>query len=335
MITTFKTKNIRVGLIGLGDHALEQLLPALKITPGLELIAISSRTPEKLNSFAEKFQPKFITNNWEDILDTDLIDAVIVSSSPELHFTVAKACIAKNIHVFIEKPPTQNFADLKELVKLKAKSLSKTFVGYNFAYSDAYNKLTDALKSAPLKLAKFKFITAKPDTAIDGFATVLDSGLYKMLVHPLYSLYNTFGEVKDLQVLDTTFGNNKFSQVITLNYNNGANAVLEWGNYSNRFECRFELTNSFCETGVLDNMGNYEFWNLSKYSYEKNFKNKERIVFDNSPLMGGFERTGYQRELELWRDAISNNTPSPCELDRSIEIYRVIDLVRTKSTINF
>jgi hypothetical protein len=123
---------------------------------------------------------------------------------------------------------------------------------------------------------------------------------------------------------------------VLFTFKNGSKAVLDWGNYSNRFECRFELTNQTGETGILDNMGNYELWNMQSHSFDSTiFKGKERLVFDNSPLLGGFERTGYQREFELFVKAILENSTSDCELEESLEVYRAIKEVKEKSKIGF
>ena len=331
-----QNKTLKVGYIGLGDHALENLLPSILLTPELELVAISTRNGEKLDKFAQKFNPKFITQNWEEIIDPDLVDIVVVSSIPEIHYKVTKACLENGLHCFIEKPPTQNIDQLKELIKMKQNTNLLTFVGYNFSFSDSYNKLLLALDHAPIKLAKFKFIVGKLNQATDGFGTVLESCLYKMFVHPMHTLYKTFGEYQNLEVFEQTFEDNKFSMQVYFTFKNGSKAVLDWGNYSNRFECKFELTNFKSETGILDNLGHYELWNMQNHSFDKGlFKSKERLIFDNSPLLGGYERTGYQREFELFTKAILENRSSDCELEQSLEIYRAINDIKAKSKIQF
>jgi predicted dehydrogenase len=125
MLTPHQPDNLKLGFVGLGDHAFEQLLPAIKITSGLELTALSSRTPDKLEKFANKFQPKFTTGIWQDLLDPNVIGGIVVSASPQLHYEVAKECIVRGIHCFIEKPPTQNLGQLKELIELKKPVLVK------------------------------------------------------------------------------------------------------------------------------------------------------------------------------------------------------------------
>ena len=101
--------SFRVGFIGLGNHADEQLLPALATIPNVELTAITSRNPEKLAKFANKFKPKFTSLDWEELINPEIIDAIIVSSSPELHYKVCKKALENNLHIFIEKPPGREF----------------------------------------------------------------------------------------------------------------------------------------------------------------------------------------------------------------------------------
>jgi phthalate 4,5-cis-dihydrodiol dehydrogenase len=330
------SNKLRIGFIGLGGHAWENLLPALATTDDLELTAISSRTPDKIQRFSRRFKPQLTTDIWQDLLDTSRIDAIVISASPQLHYEVTKECLKRNIHCFIEKPPTQNLEQLQELLEIKKTSQSKTFVGYNFTYSDAYTKLTKLLGGSSIRIGKFRFIVGKLNQPTDGFKTVLESCLYKMLIHPMHTLIDTFGPVARFEILEQTLNNNKFAMQVGFTFASGAVASLDWGNYSNRFECKFELTNQNGETGMLDNMGHYEVWNAEKQHFDSQvFKHKERLVFDNSPLLGGFERTGYQREFELWRDAIQNSELSQNELEKSLEIYRIIEEIKIKSTIPF
>jgi hypothetical protein len=182
-------------------------------------------------------------------------------------------------------------------------------------------------------LAKYRFLTAKPNQASDGFESLLETYLYKMFIHPAHTMINTLGEVADISLLETLLDKNRFAMNINLNFTSGAIGVIELGNYSNRFECKFELTNQSGETGVLDNMGRFELYNLQKHQFDNNFKGKEKLVFDYSPILGGFERTGYQREFELWQKAIQNNQPSPSELEKALPVYNLIEKVKSESRI--
>jgi predicted dehydrogenase len=333
MLTPYQPTNlIRVGVIGLGQHADEQLLPALKLTPGLELTLLVSRTAKKLQDFAHRYQPKYCTDTWQELLEQHTVDALIISSDPQLHYEVTKTALPKNLHLFIEKPPAPTWETLQELLKLKQTSTSKTFVGYNFTYSDAMHTLRSTLSNAPIQLAKFRFLSAKPLEPTYGFKTVLESALYGMFIHPMHTLYDLFGPVETVETLYREFDDRRFSMINTFRFQNGGQASLDWGNYGNHFEPTFELVNKIGEIGILEGLNRFEFRNLHNHSLDpKLFKGKETVQYEYSPLVGGYERTGYKRQFELWRDSIIHQTESPSDLHHSLEIYRVIEKIKEQA----
>jgi len=60
------------------------------------------------------------------------------------------------------------------------------------------------------------------------------------------------------------------------------------------------------------------------------FKNKETLNYHFSPINGGFERTGYSLELDNFFESIAQNKPTDCELEKSLEIYLVLEEIQAK-----
>lgn len=344
------SKPVQVGFIGLGDHGDEQLLPSLMTIPNVELTAITSRNPEKLELFANKFKPKFTSLNWEELINPEIIDAVIVSASPELHYQVAKKCLENGIHIFIEKPPTQNLEQLQELIELKQKTNCKTFVGYNFTFSQAFEKLQKPL--GQIKFFRSKFMSSRPKNLNYHYGSVLEYALFSMLIHPLATLIDTLGKVQKHDFQLTKFDKTNFQMTNFFQCESG-NGLIEWGNYSNRFECDFELIDEFGQTGICRDLWNLEFdlksknvenfVENSKESPEKpknqilnqTFKNKQTTNYHFSPLSGGFGRTGYENELLDFFLSIEQNKSTESEVFESLEIYRVLEEVLEKSEKNW
>ncbi len=300
----FQSKhNFRVGFIGLGDHADEQLLPALSTIPNVELTAITSRNPEKLVKFADKFKPKFTSLNWEELINPEIIDAIIVSSSPELHYKVAKKALENNLHIFIEKPPAENLTQLQELVNLQNifnKVKSKTFVGYNFTFSDAFEKLQKPL--GQIKFFRSKFISSRPQTLNYHYQSVLEYALFSMLIHPLATLIKTLGKVQNHTFQLTQFDKINFRMTNFLECERG-NGVIEWGNFSNRFECDFELVDEFGQSGKC-----CDLWNLE---FDLNPKNSANLADQNSEQK---LEIGDENQLET-----KNQTEKLAKIKESIE----------------
>lgn len=112
-----KTK-LHVGLIGAGWWAAEAHLPALQSHPDAELVALQSRKPEKAAKLAKQFGAKAALQSAEELLDYPGLDAVVISTTPNVHFAQAKGALERGLHVLIEKPMTMTAAESKELIEI-------------------------------------------------------------------------------------------------------------------------------------------------------------------------------------------------------------------------
>lgn len=177
---------LRVGFVGPGKHAEDNLLPSLSLQPGVMLSAVCSRSEERAMKAASRWKASSWTTDWESITDVKLVDALIVSATPELHFAVAAAAIIKKIPIFVEKPPAENTETLRMLCDAAATHESLAFVGYNLIYtrpmSDFVRLIEDFGGSYSIKI---KCLANKPRNLMWGCNSILDSFLLAVGVHAL------------------------------------------------------------------------------------------------------------------------------------------------------
>ena len=321
---------IKVGFIGLGDHADEQLLPSILLNPNLELTAISSRNPVKLADFGYRYNvPKdSFFENWQDLILSSKVEAIIIAASPELHYLATKLALQNGKHIFIEKPPAQSLEQIQGLVELQKTTNCKTFVGYNFTFSAGFVKMQQIL-GTNIKFFRSKFISSRPKELNYHYQTVLEYGLFSMLVHPLATLIDTLGKIQNHTFQLTRIDQTNFQMTNFFQCESG-NGVIQWGNYSNRFECDFELINEKSEIGRCEDLWNLEFSNIQNTKLTTNFKQKETLNYNFSPLSGGFDRAGYAGELAHFADSINQNIKTKSEIGESLEIYRILEEISQK-----
>jgi phthalate 4,5-cis-dihydrodiol dehydrogenase len=181
-------------------------------------------------------------NNWKEMIDKDALDVLFVSAPPSVHYEVAKYAIEHDIQTFIEKSPAESMAQLSELTELlKMHRTVKSFVGYNFIYSDTYKQLFAAVsQDAPIELAKIRFLTSKPQVPFWSLKTIEESYLMSIGIHALSITQDLFGDHKDITCAYKRLSDSKFALTVILAYDN-ANAIIDMGNYSNRFDYQYEL----------------------------------------------------------------------------------------------
>jgi predicted dehydrogenase len=109
---------LKCGVIGAGWWATFAHIPALLGHPNAELIAIQNNSREEAQKIAHDFMIPVACTEVEELLAIDGISAVVVSSSPNLHYKDAAAALARGKHVLVEKPMTLTVAEAMDLTRI-------------------------------------------------------------------------------------------------------------------------------------------------------------------------------------------------------------------------
>lgn len=109
---------IRCGVIGAGWWATYAHIPALLSCEDAELVAIQNDNAEEVEKIARDFQIAKAFVTVADLLAVEGLSAVVISSSPGLHYANASAALAAGKHVLIEKPMTLTAREAMQLVKM-------------------------------------------------------------------------------------------------------------------------------------------------------------------------------------------------------------------------
>src|SRR6478736_3086026 len=110
---TGAARELRVGVIGAGvmgsNHA--RVLAGL---PGVTLVGIVDPLPEHRARAIEMVGCRAFAS-LEELL-SEGVDAVTIAAPTHLHHEVALACIARNIHILVEKPVASTVDEGREIV---------------------------------------------------------------------------------------------------------------------------------------------------------------------------------------------------------------------------
>ena len=127
-------KKARCAVIGAGWWSTAAHIPSLHENPKAELVAVQKRDLKMAQKVASDFEVPHACTTVEEVLDLDL-DAVVVGSTPNQHFSQAKAALGRGLHVLIEKPMTITAAEAEELVNLAAEKGVECLVGCTWHYT--------------------------------------------------------------------------------------------------------------------------------------------------------------------------------------------------------
>ena len=95
---------VRVGLVGAGGWARDFHAPVVAAHSGAVLAAVCARTRERAEPLAAKHGVDQVYTDYQDMIDSGGVDAVIVATPEDVHHQVVMAALAARLHVLCEKP---------------------------------------------------------------------------------------------------------------------------------------------------------------------------------------------------------------------------------------
>ena len=138
----------RVGVIGYGYWG-PNLTRNFYELPSADLVAVADLKEERRKQALSKYVKLIVREDYKELFDLGL-DAVIVSTPPITHFTIAKDCLLHNLHVLVEKPLTLNSQEAEELIELAESRGLILMVGHTFEYNSAAQALKKYIQTGEL-----------------------------------------------------------------------------------------------------------------------------------------------------------------------------------------
>ncbi len=103
-----RPRTVRIGLIGAGRVARERHIPGFLAIEGAELVGVCNRRRESSSRVAREFDIPRIFDNWEELVEDEAIDAVVIATWPYLHGPITLAALDAGKHVLVQSGMAMN-----------------------------------------------------------------------------------------------------------------------------------------------------------------------------------------------------------------------------------
>jgi len=188
-------KQIGFALVGLGNLAINQLMPAFAQCRRAKLVAFVSGRPEKAAQLAKLYNvdPKNIYNydNYERVADNPAIDVIYVVLPNSMHAEYTIRALKAGKHVLCEKPMATTPQDCERMIAAAKAANRKLMIGYRCRYEPynqaliAYARETSDAGPTRLSLADAGFNIGDPTQwrlrrQMAGGGSLMDIGIYAL-----------------------------------------------------------------------------------------------------------------------------------------------------------
>ncbi len=139
--------NNQIGIIGCGYWG-TNIVNVLQKFPKIQVFCYDI-SRENLKEIKKKFPKVRIFNDFKIFLSNNF-DGVIISTSTNSHYKLAKICLQKGFNIFVEKPVTNSTKNFSSLAKIARKNNKLIMSGYIYFYNNHIHYISKILKTKQL-----------------------------------------------------------------------------------------------------------------------------------------------------------------------------------------
>jgi len=186
----------RVGLVGAGWVAQDRHIPSFRLLPGVEIVGVYDRRPDRAREVAARFGIGFVARDVRELFAADL-DAVSIATSPWSHAEYSREALAAGLHVFCEKPMALDLAEANAMADAATAAGRVLTISHNFGFSRSTRAARDYLGPAPDLLYASAVQLSSERRRLPAWYRDLPGGLlFDEVPHLLYTLRGWCGQLR-------------------------------------------------------------------------------------------------------------------------------------------
>ncbi len=128
------TAPLRIGIIGLVHDHIWDNLPDLIAHPSAELVAVADPNQELTDRVAKDFQCSNVYEDYDDMLESETLDAVFIYSSNREGAEAAMYAASLGLHIMIEKPMASTLEEADEMLALARQNHIRLMINWPLAW---------------------------------------------------------------------------------------------------------------------------------------------------------------------------------------------------------
>lgn len=125
---------VRIAVVGAGAIAQLTHIPVLSKARGARLVALCDNDGAKARALADRFGVPDIFTDFEELLDSDELDAVVIATPNHLHEPHVLSALRARLHVLCERPLALTTRGIERCLAAARQADRRLAVGHNNRY---------------------------------------------------------------------------------------------------------------------------------------------------------------------------------------------------------
>ena len=139
---------VRTSVIGLGKMGISHCA-ILNAHKGVDVVGVCD-TSKFLRWALGKYSPLKTYSSYKKMIEEQKPQSVFIATPTKLHYEIAKYCLDRDIHIFLEKPCCLNYEETTELRELASNKKLLVQIGYHNRYIGTFGAVKKAVENQEL-----------------------------------------------------------------------------------------------------------------------------------------------------------------------------------------
>ena len=136
---------VRLGIVGCGRVVSLFHIKAIRKVCGIDVTAVVDVNEKRMRDAMKAFGVKKGYINYVDMLEDDVVDAVLVATPPKFHGDISLASVRAGKHVICEKPLSESPEECLKIGREAFKRGVKVLPAHNYVFTSILTKAKTAL----------------------------------------------------------------------------------------------------------------------------------------------------------------------------------------------
>ncbi|MFJ7368809.1 Gfo/Idh/MocA family oxidoreductase [Lysinibacillus sp. NPDC098008] len=324
---------IKCAIAGVGRLGMIHAQNIVHNIPNAELKVVVTTHEESARQAAKKLGVDAWTTDYQQVVQDDAIDAIIIASPTGAHAEQIKEAIKYKKHIFVDKPITSTVEEAQSIVPLMQDYNGVLQVGFVRRFDDAYMKAAEMIRRGDIgEPIYFSSISRDPGSPPEEYIATSGGIFVDLCIHDYdISRYLMGVEVESLQSFGKALNHNFMNkygdvdQAITkMQFSNGALGIVEGSrNSSFGYDIRAEVLGT---EGMLQ-IGSIQRTNVLTFS-------NGRSTYDNILDFPSKFENAFLKEIQIFIDTVANKGESPITVMDAIKASQISEAATASFNTN-
>ena len=161
---------VRIAVVGTGAIAQLTHIPVLSKLRGASLVALCDNDAAKARALADRFGVPDVFSDFEELLDSDELDAVVITTPNHLHEPHVLSALRAKLHVLCERPLSLTARGVERCITAANKVDRRLVVGTNLRFRTDVQALDQFLRNGELgQLTSIRAGSLSVKRGVDGW----------------------------------------------------------------------------------------------------------------------------------------------------------------------